>query len=141
MAGGRSTNVTRVGLAATALRVQFQDPLVGIDAWHRRVRRGELAEEPREPGLRRVVEMPLVAQEDHLVLEQCVPDEADVIGGQVRTGLNPGDLGPDVAGDLADVDVSHAAPPRRSSVFDPHAPHDRLSTIPIALVSLHGALR
>jgi hypothetical protein len=69
---------------------------------------GQVPEPPPEPCLGRVVQVPLAAQEDDLVLEQSVPDDRDLVWRQVRAGGDAGDLGADVAGDLPDVDGCHA---------------------------------
>jgi hypothetical protein len=103
----RDVGVPGVGLAAAALRVQLEDALVRLDARHGRVRRGELAEPLGEPGLRRVVEVVLTAQEDHLVLQQGIPDDGYLVFRERRSRLDSDDLGTDVARDLEDVDIGH----------------------------------
>jgi hypothetical protein len=45
----------------------------------------------------------LAADEDDLVLKERVPDQRDDVGRQVGAEADAGDLGADVAGDLADV--------------------------------------
>src|SRR5208282_5966524 len=65
----------------------------------------EGAEPLRERYLRGVVEA-LVAQEDHLVLQQCLAYLGDGLVVRRRGGSDAGDDGPDLAGQRRDVNAS-----------------------------------
>jgi hypothetical protein len=77
--------------------------------------RGQVAEQPGEPRLRRVVQVVLAAEEDDLVLKERVPDEFHEAGVEVRAHRDAGDFGTDVTGDPSDVDGwrGHAIHPSR----------------------------
>src|SRR5262249_48621723 len=64
---------------------------------------GEPAQAPGECLLAVVVEL-LIPQEDHLVLEQRLPDDADDLGGRACGSVHADDLGADVASQPADGD-------------------------------------
>jgi hypothetical protein len=72
------------------------------------VAEGERAEPLGERHLAGVVQA-LIAQEDHLVLQQRPADLGDRVVAELGSGVHAGDLGADVAGQPADADLGRGA--------------------------------
>jgi hypothetical protein len=110
----RDVGVPGVGLAPAGLGVQLEDVRLRVGAGHGGVGRGQVAEQPGEPGLPVVGQVVLTVEEDDLVLVQRVLDQAENVAGKIGGQPYAGDFGADVARDAPDVDTrfsgGHEAP-------------------------------
>ena len=107
---------------SAAAGIEFEDRGISLGGTDGRMRH-QLSEPQRKAFLLGVIEMTLIAEEDHLVFEQYLVDRADHLIGQVARKPDVPDFGADAGGTLDDVR------PRDDIVDGSRVGHGRLSQV------------